>query len=403
MMDNATKKVSKYFFYLISVCYATDGIVEVLVGSVWPTIAKSIGVDISFIGILVMVNFFGSMLMSTNTYKVRQKLGTNYTMILSMLCFIMALILYSFARSIFVFAAGMFINGIGIGLIEINASSYVLKAYDAKEETLLGAFWAIGSVIGSTVMALAIRYNPPYQRGFMIVIAILVINIIFLLFAKASWTKQKQSLSKEIVDRHSVSDEEKKVDVKISHLIKHKKVLLILVCFFLLEGVSLTYGTLISTIATLQGNASEVLAVEMVIFYYIAIFVGRIVFGHLIEKFGVINILKINILAEAILFVLLYLNVFDSKMVCIIIVAMGLVTSPLVPLLYSYVKETFDVLYLSALIGYGDVCGLLGIIFLSGISTFVMKTLSINYVELGFAILTIVLLLVFLKIESKKK
>ena len=52
-MDKMSQKVSKYFFYLVSICYATEGLVEVLVGSAWPLIAKSVGADISLIGVLI--------------------------------------------------------------------------------------------------------------------------------------------------------------------------------------------------------------------------------------------------------------------------------------------------------------------------------------------------------------
>lgn len=56
---------------------------DVVVSSAWPIIVKSLRVDISFIGVLVMISYMGSISISPNTYRVRQKIGTNYTMILT--------------------------------------------------------------------------------------------------------------------------------------------------------------------------------------------------------------------------------------------------------------------------------------------------------------------------------
>ena len=401
MMNNATKKVSKYFFYLISVCYATEGILEVLVGGVWPVIARSIKTDLSFIGILVMVNYLGSATMSLNTYKIRQKIGINFTVILSMTCFILSLVIYAFARDIVLFAIGMFVNGMGISLMEVNTSSYVLKAYDTKGESILSAFWAMGSIIGSTIMALAVRFYPPYQRGFFIIITILIINIILLLLAKASWVKQKKSLPKEIVDKHSVTDEEKTVNVKITDLLKDKNKLLILLCFFLLEGVVITANSLISTISVKQGLFSETMSVAITIIYFAAIFLGRVYYSNMANKIRIISALKIKVFIIAILFMLLYVNIFSGVAVCILIVILGLVSAPLIPLLYSYLKEKVGVTHLSALLGYGDVCGLCGIITVSGLITLIMSKFSIYYVELFFAILFIALFTLFVKLDSK--
>ena len=59
---------------------------------------------------------------------------------------------------------------------------------------------------------------------------IMIIDIILLLFAKASWIKQKKSLPKEVVDKHSVTDEEKTVNIKMTDLVKEKNILSILLC-----------------------------------------------------------------------------------------------------------------------------------------------------------------------------
>ena len=398
-MEEQKKTISKYFFYLISVCYATEGIVDVVVGSAWPVIAESLKVDISLIGILVMVYYLGSIVTSPNTYKIRNQIGTNYTMVLSQILYAIALLLYLIAPNIYVFAAGMFINGIGCGLMEVNANSYVLKAYDVKEESFLSGFWGVGSIIGSTVMAIAVKFNPPYQRGFVILIAMLIVNIILLLLAKRSWKKQKLKLDKALVDIHSVTEEEKTAHAKITDLIKNKNVVIILLCFFLGHSVIVTLNSLVSTIAVNQAGIDEKDAVGITILFFTSIFLGRMLFGHFSSKISVIKVLKTNIMITILLFILLSISSFKGPLICVITILIGFVLSPIIPFLNAYIKELFHAKHLSALLGYADVSAIIGIITLSGLLTPIIKITSLQCLELVCAGILLVFYLLLVRTE----
>ena len=400
-MKELKKTVSKYFFGLIAVCYVTEGIVDVAVASVWPVIANAIKAHLSLIGILVMVYYLGAIIMSPNTYKIRHCIGTNYTMVLSQICFSTALFLYIIASNIYIFALGMFVNGMGCGLLEINASSYVLKAYDAKEESILYGFWGLGSVLGSTVMVLAINYYPPYKRGFAALIIIILVNIILLLLAKRNWEKQKETLPDYIINIHSVTEEEKKTNIKIKDLLKDKKVIFVLCCFFLSQSVIITFNSLVSTIAVSHRDIYENTAVIVPIIYYTAIFVGRVLFGIISKRTKVITVLKTNIMVLILLFTILCIKSLNGFAVCAIMILIGFVASPIIPFMNAYIKEMFDVKYLSALLGYGDVSGVFGIIVISGLTTFVMKMTSIQVVEFTFIVLSIVLYFLLIRIEKE--
>ena len=82
-------------------------------------------------------------------------------------------------------------------------------------------------------------------------------------------------------------------------------------------------------------------------------------------------------------------------------ILIGFVASPIIPFMNAYIKEMFDVKYLSALLGYGDVSGVLGIIVISGLTTFVMKMTSIQVVEFIFIVLSIVLYFLLIRIEKE--
>ena len=56
--------IKDYFIYLIYVCFVVYGWTASLLGSVWPKISSDIGVDVTLIGILVMINYISSGLSS---------------------------------------------------------------------------------------------------------------------------------------------------------------------------------------------------------------------------------------------------------------------------------------------------------------------------------------------------
>lgn len=402
-MQEIKQKVSNIFFYLIVACYMTEGIVDVIVGSSWPIIAKTIRIDISFIGVLTMFYYLGAIITSPSTYKIRHKLGTNYTMVLTHVCFGVALVLYIVATNIYVLLIGMFINGMGCGLMEVNAHSYVLKAYDVKGEAFLSSFWGVGSVIGSTVMAVANRYYPPYQKGFVVLIIILVFNIILLLYAKSHWVKKKKTISSEIVNLHSVTEEEKNVNLRIIDLVRNKKIVLVLICFFLSQGVLIALNSLVSTIIANQGKINESKAIELAILFFVAIFIGRMVFGYMTKKENIIVVLKANTLIVCIILMILSICPLDGIVISTLIIILGFIASPIIPFLNAYIKETFDVTLLSALLGYGDVSGVIGIIIMSGLTSLILSIGSIQKVEVFFTVFLFILFLVLIKIEKISK
>ena len=71
--------VSRFFLYLIYVSYVLYGWTVSLLGGVWPQIANDINIDVSFLGVLVLINYISSGIASFTTYRIRTKLGTNYS------------------------------------------------------------------------------------------------------------------------------------------------------------------------------------------------------------------------------------------------------------------------------------------------------------------------------------
>ena len=99
------------------------------------------------------------------------------------------------------------------------------------------------------------------------------------------------------------------------------------------------------------------------------------------------------------LIVICYMPI-KRTIISILIIIIGFISAPIIPFHYAYLKETFDVTLLSALLGYGDVCAVIGIISMSGLTTFILGMASVKWVEIFFAISLLILFLIFIKAEK---
>ena len=115
------------------------------------------------------------------------------------------------------------------------------------------------------------------------------------------------------------------------------------------------------------------------------------------------NVIKINTILVIISFILLYFSPNNKLIVFSVLILTSFTASPLIPLFNASIKELFDIKFLSALLGYGDVCGVIGIILISGLSTLIMKMTSINYVLLSFVLFMLIVYVLLRKIEQIKK
>lgn len=400
IMVEASKKTPKTFLYIIFVCYAAEGIAEQIVGSVWPVLAKDVKVDLSLIGNLTMIFYASSCITSLTTNKIRAKLGSNYTATLAISFFAIATLFFIYSQNFIMLSVGVFINGLGLGIMEVDADSYVLKAYDAKYDSILHSFWGVGAFVGPFVLSYTMKRFFSHRLGFAIILMIYFLIMTALIISKIYWKRIKSTLPESFVNLHSVSEEEKKVDTNILKIFRIKNVFAVILCFFLINGVSRALSAIMATILVTQGNVTEILAASVVGLFCVVSFIGRHFCGFLSQKIDIKTILKISLFLEAVILIILFLNILDGTGVAILIVIIGFVEAAQIPFINFYTKEAFGNTLLSTLLGYGNIAGFIGAIVTSGFCTTIIKNFSMRYVELFFAIELLLSYVIFTKISK---
>ena len=385
--------VAKSFMFMIYICFGIYGLSTSLIGSIWPEMSKEIGIDASFIGIILTLTSVASGVSGFVTYKIRQKLGSNYTSILGLALYAVSMILYMRARSVVELIIAPIILGFANGIIDVNSNSYVVKAYDAKWVSFMHAVWGISAALAPVFMTFALLHTPTYRNAYSFTFIIIIIAIVILFIMKQSWLKKRELLDKEVLDLHSVTEEEKASDVKPIEVLKEKRVLPTLLCFAFSNGSGSAIMAWIATIVVAQKAVSVVAAATAAATYSLALTFGRICMGVVAEKMGTSKILKFLSLLGAIATAALFIPYKDPMIMYVNVAIIGFAAGPLTPLLNSDLKEKFDVKILSVLISLGGVFGLLGIAAISSLMTIASNAISINYVQIipaiGFALLFI--------------
>lgn len=395
--------VSNFFLFLIYVCYVMYGWCASLLGGVWPKIASDIGAEVSLLGVLVLVNYIASGAASSIVFKIRQKIGTNYSNVVGLFCYFISMIIFANANSIIIVALSMILLGLGSGIIDINSNSYVVKAYESKWVSFMHACWGIGATLGPIVMSIAMIHTPNYKYGFYFTAIMVVIVVIFFLMAKKSWTTQKKTLDKKYVEQHSVSDEEKGGKVNLFETLKIKNSLKVLLCFFLANGGGTSFSAWLATITVAQKSASVAEGAIAASAYFFALTAGRVFAGLATSKYKISDIIRVCIVVEIISMALFYVPTTNMTFVYIISAFCGFASGPFIPLLNSYLKEIYDSKYLSAIISLGGVFGLVGIGVISVVMTLFSKLISIDHVQLVSVICFVLFIIIFSDIVSSLK
>ena len=385
--------MTKTFMFMIYICFGIYGLCSSLVGGIWPQMASELNIDAAAIGIIFTVTSVASGLSSLVTFKIRQKLGSNLTSILGLTLYAISMILYANAISLpMLFVAGA-ILGLGNGIIDVNSNSYVVKAYDAKWVSFMHGVWGLTATAAPMLMTFALLYTSSYRNGFNIAFGITVVVIIILSLMKKYWIKKRETIDKDILSMHSVTEEEKSSDIKVLEVLKMKRVLPTLLCFTLSNGSGCAFMAWSATIVVEQKGISIVEGATTAAIYSFALTIGRICMGIVAEKVGTDKIIKILSFLESALIIMLFLPYKGVWPVYANVALIGFMSGPLTPLLNADLKELFDIKILSVIISLAGVFGLCGVAAISSLMTLASNAISIKYVQIvpaiGFAMLFI--------------
>ena len=392
------------FLIAIFCGYILYGLAASLFASVWTSIASDLGVKFTLLGALTMIIYGASGLSSGFAFNLRRKFGTSRSIVLSFLCFAIAMILFYNAKNIFFICIGLAFQGLGAGIVDTVSNSYIVKAYEGGVAALLHASWGLGSTIGPMVMSFAILNTSSYKNGFIWTAVATIVLIIVLLCMKLYWEKVKVNLPKDFVKLHSVSNEEKTSSINMLDVFSIKNGVIFVICFILCGAVNSAASAWVATLAVEQRGVDVTIGAKAATFYFLGTTITRVILGFVSKKIGDKYIIFFGQVMTFIALVLMYFKTSSILFVYIDSALLGIGVAPLVPFLHHSVKNIFEEKYLGLFVSCCNFTSLIGSALISYLIAIEIKLLGIQNAQLILIIFIVLGFISYLKVlQSKNK
>lgn len=391
------------FLFIIFVSYVLYGLSGNLLNSVWPTVAEDIGTAVAVLGIVSTLCNVTSGVTSAFVYKIRRKFGTNITVSIGLAFMALCLISFFFAKNIYVVGLGFILLGIGNAIVDVGANSYIIKAYDAKKVSLLHACWGIGSSIGPMIMALSITILGNYRLGFAIGAVIIIAVFTLMRFMKRKWEANKAGVAKEIVELHSVSEEEKASNKKFTDIIKIDLALIVMICFFFGNALNGLMNTWIATIFVEQRHITVIEGANLATIFFASLTITRVVLGFIASNFKTKNVIFFGIIVAIIGVGIMFIKSTNIHFLYLNAAVLGIGIAPIIPFFNHYLKTLFGENNVGEILGYCSIFSLTGIGISSFCATLVVKFFGIDVIQIYIMAVSIILLLIFSYIVYRAK
>lgn len=383
------------FLFVVFVSYVLYGLSGNLLNSVWPKVAGDIGAAVALLGVVSTLCNITSGVTSAFVYKIRRKYGTNITISIGLVFMALCLILYSVAKNIYIIGIGFIVLGIGNAIVDVGANSYIIKAYDAKKVSLLHACWGVGSSIGPMIMALSITYLNNYRAGFAIGAVIIIAVFILMRFMKRKWEANKDKVAKEIVELHSVSEEEKSSNKKFTDIIKIDLALIVMICFFFGNALNGLMNTWIATIFVEQRHISVIEGANLATVFFASLTLMRVILGFIASNFKTKNVIFFGIIVAIVGVGLMFIKSTNIYFLYLNAAVLGIGIAPIIPFFNHYLKTLFGENNVGEILGYCSIFSLTGIGISSFCATLVVRFFGINVIQVYIIIVAIILLAIF--------
>ena len=383
------------FLFVIFGSYILYGLSGNLLNSVWPKVAEDIGAAVALLGIVSTLCNVTSGITSAFVYKIRRKYGTNITISIGLVFMALSLILYGVAQNIYIIGIGFIMLGIGNAIVDVGANSYVIKAYDAKKVSLLHACWGIGSSVGPMIMALSITFLNNYRAGFAIGAVIILAVFTLMRFMKRKWEANKEKVAKEIVELHSVSQEEKTSTKTFADIVKIDLALIVMICFFFGNAFNGLMNTWIATIYVSQRNISVIEGANLATVFFASLTVTRVILGFIASNFKTKNVIFFGIILSIIGVGIMFIKSTDMHFLYLNVAILGIGIAPIIPFFNHYLKTLFGENNVGEILGYCSIFSLTGIGISSFCATLVVRFFGIDVIQVYIMAVAVILLLIF--------
>lgn len=348
---------------IIYAAFISLGLPDSLLGSAWPSMYPSMGLPISYAGIVSMIIAGGTIVSSFFSDKLIRKLGTGLVTVISVLMTALALLGFSISNEFYQLCLFAVPLGLGAGSIDAALNNFVALHYKAKHMSWLHCFWGIGAMTGPIVMSYCLERGAIFQLGYRIVAIIQFVLVAILIVTLPIWKKAAADKNTQMDEQEGNQEKQEHKILGIKELLKlpgAKQALTAFFCYCAIEATTGLWGS--SFMVMVHGISAETAAKWTSLFYF-GITFGRFLSGFITLKLNNRQMIHLgeSLIAAGVVMMLLPFGQWSSGIAFIMI---GIGCAPIYPSLLHQTPVNFGAEYSQSIMGIQMSCAYVGSTFM---------------------------------------
>jgi len=325
---------------VIYLSFISLGLPDSLLGSAWPKMYPSLGVPVSYAGIISFIIALGTIVSSLSSDRLTRRLGTGRVTFFSVLMTAVALFGFSISSSFISLLLWAVPYGLGAGSVDAALNNYVALHYKSRHMSWLHCMWGIGASAGPAIMGAVMTGGGSWNGGYRAISIIQIVLTAILLLSLPLWKKESGGGATE---RGAET-------LTMREILSTKGVREILLCFFCYSAVEQTTGLWAASFLTLSKGVAAETAASFAGMFFIGITIGRGLCGFITMKLDDTQMVRMGQLLTAlgVIILLLPLRAYVSIAGFVMI---GLGCAPIYPSIIHSTPSHFGAERSQAIIG----------------------------------------------------
>ena len=342
-------------FLLVGIAYASFvgmGLSSSLLGVAWPSIRSSFGISLDAVGALLVATTVGSLLSSFASGSIVARIGKGPFLIVGSLSAAVGLLGYVLAPTWWVMVLCGLPVGIAGGAMDAGSNAHFSENHGSRLMNWLHACFGIGSILGPIIMTAVLNLWQSWRSAYAVACVLQMLLATLFALTRNQWRGSDAAPSE--TDGHSPT-----MSAGAVATLRLPVVLLSALLFFLVIGIEMSAGQWSYSLFAEAWGVAPATAGIWVGIYWGSLTAGRIVYGIVATRLGILSSMRASVLAIICGAALVWWHASDIASF-LGLALLGFAIAPLPPLLHVVTPKRVGAQHGANAIGFQTGAGGLG-------------------------------------------
>ncbi|QUX96715.1 MFS transporter [Marinomonas sp. CT5] len=382
-------RTSGILLFIAYLGFISLGLPDAAHGINWPFVRTEFDVPTGWLGLVIAAGGIGYLMSSFSVGYLMARLGVGWLLVVSSLLVSFGLFGFYFSTSFIVFVLFSIVIGMGSGAIDAGLNTYAAEHFSTRHMNWLHAAFGVGATSGPIIVTtVLVSFSQNWRLGYGVLASILFVMALVFVFSRNLWES----------DKHAPKKAEEQADdlpaITQLQALKHPVIRFQIVFFFLYTGVEVGVGQWAFTVMTESRGIALATAGTWVAIYWGALAFGRAVFGFLVERFSVDQLLRLC-LAGVVLGALSFSLNIATYMSYLGLALMGFCAAPIFPCMISQTVTRVGKKYSVHAIGFQMSAAVFGAMTLPFFSGLIGEQFGLTFLAVSFLFYAVLLFSLF--------